>query len=389
MIVMSGFFTSIKKKAREGWIIDSESELLSPPLITEEKVIIGTKSGIVHSITKDGEKEWSFSAQEKVDATEELFLDIEHENSISATPVKQDNNIYFGTEQGILFCISEKGSLVWKVKTKGPIRTTPVITEKNILVSCGKYICIISTKGEIKKEISLPDIATTKPLSINENILVGLENGNIISFSPNNSVAWDYHTEDKITSSLTTIKNNSKNIILVGSQDNTLYALSEDGESLWTFPTNGAIVGDIIIGKVAEDDEQIIFGSCDNKIYCITTEGDLLWSYETDFWIVAPPQISDINNDGQVEVIAGSYDHKLYILAGEGTYAIDNIPGLGGIINQATFQAATISKEAGDNKGKSLKTIDLNDKIVGCGILNNKNIIVSTHEGKVYNIQVN
>jgi len=75
-------------------------------------------------------------------------------------------------------------------------------------------------------------------------------------------------------------------------------------------PALGDIDGD---GKL-----EIVVGSNDDKLYALNGEdGSVLWSYTTGGDIVSSPALGDIDGDGKLEIVVGSNDDKLYALNGE------------------------------------------------------------------------
>jgi len=52
----------------------------------------------------------------------------------------------------------------------------------------------------------------------------------------------------------------------------------------------------------------------------VSSAGQLLWKFKCDGAVKGGILLRDINGDGRLEVIAGSYDHNLYVLDAEGAY---------------------------------------------------------------------
>jgi outer membrane protein assembly factor BamB len=176
--------------------------------------------------------------------------------------------------------------------------------------------------------------------------------------------------------------------IVLGSCDNNLYVIDEDGNLKWKYETEGAILSKATLVDINKDKMlEVLFGSCDNNIYCLSSTGQKLWSYETDFWVVATPIVFDIDGDGRLEVVVGSYDHNLYILDSQGSFMLDYTPGISGVTQQTGHYGDMMTSEPGQLYGKKLWQYQTEGIIVGCTYLeDNKNVVLNTEVGKVKDI---
>lgn len=395
----------------KSWDFNASSEVLSPPVVVQDidkcKIIFGTKDGKIYQLNEDSSIDWTFETKEIVDDTELFFLDTDNMNSISSTPNVVDINgdgekeILFGSELGFVYCINMKGTKLWKYKTSGAIRSSPALADINhdgkleVIVGCTDgYIYVLSSEGQLitKFEVGSPIYAT--PSFFMDKLFVGTKSGDVVTFDvKTENRLWKFHTKDQITSRVVPadLLGDNSITLLVTSNDNTLYALSLEGEVIWTFRTEGSLLSEVAIHDINNDKQkEILFGSCDNSIYCVSPFGELIWKYETDFWIASTPLVADIDNDGRIEVVAGSYDHNLYILDSQGTYMLNYMPGLSGIVNQSGHYSSAPSKEVGHNRGKKLWQIETDGIIVGCALVNNKgDVVVNTKKGMIQNIAFN
>ncbi|MBI2676254.1 MAG: PQQ-binding-like beta-propeller repeat protein [Candidatus Aenigmarchaeota archaeon] len=98
-----------------------------------------------------------------------------------------------------------------------------------------------------------------------------------------------------------------KGIIYFGAQDNTLYALTKDGQLLWKFHTNGGVVSS---PKILN--EKIVFGCYDHSVYALNLDGKLLWKFDTEGKIISNPLIAEDT------IFLGSEDQRLYAISQEG-----------------------------------------------------------------------
>ena len=118
---------------------------------------------------------------------------------------------------------------------------------------------------------------------------------------------------------------------------------------LWSFETGSAVFSSPSIGDIDNDGKlEVVAGSWDNKIYALNGEdGSLLWSWTTGSGVSSSPSLGDIDNNGKLEVVVGSYDKKIYALNGENgsllwVYTtgrgVDSSPSLGDIDNDGKLE---------------------------------------------------
>nr|MDO8099729.1 PQQ-binding-like beta-propeller repeat protein [Candidatus Njordarchaeota archaeon] len=86
----------------------------------------------------------------------------------------------------------------------------------------------------------------------------------------------------------------------------------------WKYTTGGAIDSSPAVADVDGDGQlEVIVGSSDNRVYCLNgATGALKWSYTTGKRVFSSPAIADINRDGKLEVLVGSDDNHIYCLNG-------------------------------------------------------------------------
>jgi outer membrane protein assembly factor BamB len=94
--------------------------------------------------------------------------------------------------------------------------------------------------------------------------------------------------------------------LFIGSFDENFYCLSTEGQLLWKFGTNGPIAS-----KPCVFDGKVCFGSKDANVYCLTYDGQLVWKFRTHGPITSDP----VYYEGNIYI--GSDDPVLYIIDGE------------------------------------------------------------------------
>ena len=60
---------------------------------------------------------------------------------------------------------------------------------------------------------------------------------------------------------------------------------------------------------------DILVGSDDKYLWCLDgTDGSVLWNYATGWMVDSSPAVVDLDNNGSLEVIFGSFDGDVYCI---------------------------------------------------------------------------
>jgi len=390
------------------WRFDSQSHLLASPTIADldgdgrEEVLLGTYDGRLICLDSSSVVKWVFKVQENVSLKESLFLDQDLMFCIHASPTVADVDgdgrleVVFGTESGGVYVLDDAGRLKWKFAAGGPVRGSVLTHDllkdgKKVLVfgALDGFLYVVDSKGRLLWRFNAEAPIQSSPSVLEDKgvmFFFGTDDGSVCAVSEEGRLLWRFKTEDKVLAQPVVGElYKGSTFIIVGSTDYSLYVLSLKGNLCWSFRTEGSIISRATLADVDGDGTlEIIFGSCDNNVYALTAEGDKLWSFEADFWIASAPMVTDVNGDGHLEVVVGSYDHKVYILDGRGSYSLDFVPGLSGVVNQAGGHTELLTRESGQVVGKKLHEVKLDGMVVGCGWSSvEKSLVVNTKIGKV------
>ena len=89
---------------------------------------------------------------------------------------------------------------------------------------------------------------------------------------------------------------------------------------LWVFQTGGSVVSSPVLGDIDNDGQiEIVIGSMDGKVYVLNgITGALEWSYQTGGGVASSAAIANLDGDPYLEVVIGSSDGKIYCLQWNG-----------------------------------------------------------------------
>ncbi len=401
-------FGKKKGRIREKWERDLKSMLLAGPAVCDldkdgkKEVVVGTKDGRVVMLDEDSNVKWVYNVNEQLSEEESFFYDADSANSVTSQPAIGDidgdgyNEVVFGTEMGTIYALDNDGKVVWKFKSGGAVRGGVFLEDldgdgvKEVVFGCTDgNLYVLNSSGSLLWRFNLNSPCECTPFAhpSSQRIIIGCNDGSVSCVKFKEGLAWSYKTGSKVVAQPVLARIASNDTVLAGSTDYKLYALSPDGSFLWSYKTEGAILSPPAVGDIDGDgEEEIVFGSCDNKVYALKKNGDLLWSYETYFWVVAPPVLEDVDGDGNLEVVVGSYDHNLYVLDAKGSYALDYVPGLGGVVHQSGNYSELLTVEPGKLEAKKLWQYSVNGLITGINAYK-QDIFVNVKQGKVKELE--
>jgi outer membrane protein assembly factor BamB len=217
------------------WTYSSDANVISTPAVIKDLVVFGNQTGIVTALSfKSGKEIWKFKTG----------------GAIYSSPAVWENKVVFGSADGYFYCLNDKGKEVWKLKTGAAVLGCPTIkTERLILGHSGKGV-------------------------------------------------------DEIT-------------VYIGGSDHHFRAIDlKTGKERWSFNgIDGAVVSTPVINK-----EDVIFGAWDTYLYSLNkTTGKLNWKWSNG---------SSIRNYSPAACIPVIKDDVVYIAAPDRYLtAIDAITG--------------------------------------------------------------
>ena len=184
---------------------------------------------------------------------------------------------------------------------------------------------VFDKDGNLLWSFSSPDGGNTNlggVVACKDYILVASYQGYVYSLSWNGNIRWKIKVGyEPLAMSLYDINGDGVPDALVGTDgDSSLHVLDgKTGREIWKFKTGYYVESSPALGDVDGDGKlEVVFGSYDDYLYALNGEdGSLLWKFKTGDDVESSPAIGDIDGDGKLEVVFGSLDYNVYALNGE------------------------------------------------------------------------
>jgi len=305
-------------------------------------------------------------------------------------PMFRGQQRLLGVAQGIL---PNTLSFIWKFKTEGQIKSSPVIVDGLVFVgSSDKNIYAIDVNdGHQVWAYQTDDTVEATPCVIEGSIYAGSSGGFLYALDANSgSFRWKYETDGQILGAANwTLSPDGRTIwIIVGSYDNKLHCLdSTSGETVWTYETDN-----YINGSPAVEEQIAVFGGCDALIHVVfLSDGTMVKTVDSGSYVAASAAILD----GQVYV--GNYDDvfiKADIETGKILWKYEDSKA-------PFFSSPAIGRDVvvvgsrdelvhciGRNDGKQLWTFQTLGEIDSSPVICGDKVIVGSQDGRLYMIRL-
>ncbi len=208
--------------------------------------------------------------------------------------------------------VPENNSLLWSFDTGDAIESSPVIVSNKVYFGSenGKVYCLDASSGDEIWNFTTDNEVDSTPTVVDDVVYVGSSDRKFYALDANTGIKlWNYSFPSSF-SQIVSSPAFANDKIFFGTSDDSLYAINATTHDLeWTFPT-----GDDIQSSPAVDWPYVYVGSLDGKVYCVWgNNGTELWNFSSNITI-SPRGVysSPMIYNGRLYI--GSEDHNLYCL---------------------------------------------------------------------------
>lgn len=319
------------------WSFETESWIISSPVLGFGRVYIGSTDGKVYSINlRDGSKVWEFDTGDDIEASPLLldrtiyignlsgeFFSLDAHTGRVQWRYKCDSSIYgsanwaqdpdnqktlilVGSYDNRLYCFdAATGKLIWSYETDNYINGAPATDGVHVVFGgCDELLHILSVSdgtktGEVWAGSYIPGSAAF----VEKRAYLGHYDNKLVCIDTREKkIVWEYEDKDHPDAFFSSPAV-GKDSVLIGSRDGYLHCVDrKNGEKIWDFQSRDDIDSSPVISG-----NKVVVASMDGRLYVVDLEdGKEIWSYEIGAAIFGCPAVA-----GGIIVI-GADDGRVY-----------------------------------------------------------------------------
>lgn len=341
-------FNPLNTSVRLRWQVADEANIISTPVMTANRVIVGNQLGKVNGYAyATGKKVWTFQTG----------------GAIFSSPAAIGNTVILGSADSSIYCLeATKGKLKWRFKTQAAVLGAPLIHGDTVFIggSDHHYRAIRITDGKLIWDFDgLQGPVVSKPLLVNGKLIFGAWDRNLYALSSaTGQLRWKWNNGSSVRnySPASCIPVAAGDVVYIMAPDRYVTAIDlNEGHTLWRNNDGGvresigiSADGKWIYGKsmqdtivaysasrekqqaawkmhagfgyehapsmLIEEDGQLFFGTKSGVVYAIDPVSKKVnWRYKIDNSMVNTVQVVDAQH-----LLASTMDGKLVLLESVG-----------------------------------------------------------------------
>lgn len=258
----------------------------SSPAVDDSGIYIGSDSGWFHAFNWDSSEKWSF-----------YISDSNH--GVHATAALDQENVYVGAYNGILYSLSKKdGTLRWMTALGDALGSSALLTENHLYIAVETYPPKNGFVTKLNRHDGsfiwnsdwLGDHSHFSPVYDEESdaVFVGSNTDEMVALDNQNGlVKWRFSTQGDIKA--TAVVSGEK--LMFNSWDGFTYCLNKfTGQLLWKSQVGGKIFGTPVVFK---EGSAVFVNNGEGKTWALSlAEGRILWSSEASASTKSTPLVS-------------------------------------------------------------------------------------------------
>lgn len=324
---------------QSGFPFDTNSEVKSSPAVIDftndgnNEIIFGDNSGFVHVLDYEGNpiltNIFPYNTGNQIWGSPAVGY-IDQDNSLDIVFTSKSRHLYVFDENGLKLDYNTNQYLIGTPALGNLDDDEDLEIVFGSFSSPGKVFALnidgtnvegfpVVLDEKIQKGVALADFDNNGK----DDIVIGTDDDNVYLIYDDGTIAFSFLTEDKVRSAPIVIENNNQKMIVVGSKDGKLYAIDNSGSLHFAFETGGSIYTSPTVLEYSNN-FMIFFGNNEGEIFAINIHGNLYDGFPiniTEQGILLPFNaisgsivFEDLDSDGMPEIIFGDEGGDLHVL---------------------------------------------------------------------------
>jgi outer membrane protein assembly factor BamB len=210
------------------------------PVVAPDGSVIATSiGGTLAAIGPDGRRRWAFEAGDRIYSTP--FVD-------------DDGTVIFGADTDLLYALDAQGRPQWTILPAEDteklelhdVDTAPIVSHGVGFVGAGLYVYAFDVRGTVRWRTATGNKVFSSPALLPDGtIVVGSQDDKLWALRPNGVERWTRGTAADIDG--TPAVDELRRTIYFGGDDGKVHALGFDGEAKWTTDVGGFVRSGIAV----------------------------------------------------------------------------------------------------------------------------------------------
>jgi len=306
-----------KNNKKQMWDFNvGDIDALAEPVLSKYQVFQGTTEGYLYALNLkpgvSGQK--NFNNEQATNEKKLIAWNFKAEGAINTKVLLDDGKVYFGANDGVIYCLNEvDGKLLWskkvnKIEKRARKHFTNPLIDNDVLYigSANKnaYAIDVNT-GDILWKKETKDWIRAKPVATKKHIYFADVQGNIYKYKKNGKQVWCKQISTHPIFADLTI---SEDKIVLNDSNLLTFCLNLDGKVIWKHSILSAywnnegerIFTDVLSGgtyyqsKPTAANNKLFFGNPAGFLYAVDVDtGKEKWKFEMGGAISVGPAIMD------------------------------------------------------------------------------------------------
>ncbi len=262
------------------WTFPTGNSILSSPAFFDGKMYFGSNDGNIYCIYSCiGTEIWQFNTS----------------GSVVSSPAIVNDFVYVGSLDGTIYCLNADNNpddlpisyIHWTNTTGGPIRSSPAVYNGYVYIGSdsGYVYSYYANSGIEQWRSNIGSSISSSPSVDDDNVYIGADDGTVYCLNIDTGlIQWEFSTANKIVSTPAI----TQNYIYFGSHNGTIYCVDiQSGVEQWSYPTGGSISSSPVVA-----DEKVYIGSSTGILYCLNaSDGLQIWNFDAQSPMSSSPAI--------------------------------------------------------------------------------------------------